>query len=314
MLLHDLPPVLLRATAACLGLLWGSFLNVVIYRVPRDMSVVRPGSHCPACGKPVRPWDNVPVVSFLLLGGQTRCCGVPLSPRYPLVELLGGWIGLGLVNLVVAQLPWDTTLARGAAIFAADFAVSLALVAAAFIDFEHMYLPDAITYGGALLGLGTASLRELGFAESGLGALVGFTSVWLPFIFLYGKLAGRPGMGLGDAKLCALAGAWFGWPGAFFVLLGGAIQGVLAAGAIYLVRGKIEEPDAVREDREELERLAAAGDVEAQELLAADPLLADRPDRGLGKMPFGPFLIMAFFELLLFGRELRQVFGAYFSP
>jgi leader peptidase (prepilin peptidase)/N-methyltransferase len=312
MLLHDLPPVFLRAVAACLGLIWGSFLNVVVYRVPREMSVVRPPSHCPACGKPVRPWDNVPVLSYLLLGARARCCNAKLSARYPMVELLGGWVGLGIVNLVLTRLPEDTTVARGAAIFTADFAVSLALIAAAFIDFEHMYLPDTITYGGALLGFGTASLRDLGFLDSGLGAFVGFVSVWVPFILLYGKIAGRPGMGLGDAKLCALAGAWFGWHGALFVLFAGAIQGVLAAGVVYLVRGKIEEPEAVRKDREELERLAAEGDAEAKQILAEDPLLADRGDEGLGKMPFGPFLIMAFLELLLFGREIRAIMGAYF--
>lgn len=312
MILHDLPPVFVRAVAACLGLLWGSFLNVVIYRAPREMSVVRPGSHCPACGEPVKPWDNVPVLSYLFLGGKARCCGAKLSARYPLVELLGGYIGLGIVNLVLERLPLDTSLARASAIFVAHFAVSLALVAAAFIDFEHMYLPDTITYGGALLGLGTASLRDMGFVESGFGAAVGFALVWVPFILLYGKLAGRPGMGLGDAKLVALAGAWFGWRGALFVLFAGAIQGVLAAGAVYLVRGKIEEPEAVRKDREELERLAAEGDEEAKQLLEEDPLLADRADEGLGKMPFGPFLIMAFMELLLFGKEIRAVLGAYF--
>src|SRR3954454_9825926 len=83
---------------------WGSFLNVVIYRVPREMSVVRPPSHCPSCGKPVRPWDNVPVFGYLFLRGKARCCGAKLSPRYPLVEAIGGILSLAILELCVLRL------------------------------------------------------------------------------------------------------------------------------------------------------------------------------------------------------------------
>jgi leader peptidase (prepilin peptidase)/N-methyltransferase len=87
---NNIPLWFPRAFAIVFGLLWGSFLNVVIYRVPRGMSVVHPPSHCPSCGKPVRPWDNVPVFGYILLRGKARCCGAALSPRYPLVEAIGG--------------------------------------------------------------------------------------------------------------------------------------------------------------------------------------------------------------------------------
>src|SRR5436309_154041 len=119
MLLHDLPPVWIRAVAAGLGLIWGSFLNVVIHRVPREMSVVRPGSTCPSCGKPIAAFDNIPVVSWLILRGRARCCRTPISARYPLVELLCGFVGLAIVDRVIQQLPADTTAARAAAIFVA---------------------------------------------------------------------------------------------------------------------------------------------------------------------------------------------------
>src|ERR1700733_15882720 len=89
-ILADVPFWFLRAFAIPFGLIWGSFLNVVIYRVPREMSVVRPGSHCPACGKPIAGYLNVPVLSYVLLRGRARCCGAKMSPRYPLVELIGG--------------------------------------------------------------------------------------------------------------------------------------------------------------------------------------------------------------------------------
>src|SRR5579872_3743046 len=96
----------------------------------------------------------------------------------------------------------------------ADLALSLGLVAAAFIDAEHMYLPDGITIGGTILGVATATLRGLDLSTSLVGAAVGFVGVWLPFVVLYTRLRGQQGMGLGDAKLTMLAGAWFGWQGA----------------------------------------------------------------------------------------------------
>src|SRR5579871_5674931 len=134
MVLADFPPWFLRAFGIAMGLLWGSFLNVVIYRVPRGMSVVRPPSHCPGCGKPIAPYDNIPIVSYLLLRGRARCCGARMSPRYPLVEAIGGALAWAIVERCVLVLPPGTSFARAAAVFAADFAVSLGLVAAAFID------------------------------------------------------------------------------------------------------------------------------------------------------------------------------------
>jgi leader peptidase (prepilin peptidase)/N-methyltransferase len=306
-----------RAFALAFGLLWGSFLNVVIHRVPRGQSVVKPASHCPACGKPIRPWDNIPLLSYALLGGKARCCKARLSPRYPLVEAIGGLLSIAILEAVVFRLPEGTSITRSLAVYTADLALALGLVAAAFIDLEHMILPDAITFGGAILGVATASFRFMSFTDALLGAAVGFGIVWLPFIVLYPKIrGGKVGMGLGDAKLLMLAGAWFGWGGALFVLGAGAIQGTVFALVTLLARGKIEEPEAVREEREaiqrELEEMSPEEREEAEKELAMDPL-ADEPGEGLGqaRLAFGPFLVLATLEVLLFGRDLVGVYFAW---
>ncbi len=310
MRVDELPLWFLRTLVIFFGLIWGSFLNVVIYRVPLEMSVATPPSHCPACGKPVRAFDNVPVLSFLILRGRARCCGAKMGVRYPLVELIGGVLSLAIFEVIVRALPGETMAYRAAAIYLADFAVALALVAAAFIDAEHMFLPDAITIGGTVLGIATATLRGVGLGESVMGALGGYLVIWLLFIVVYKAIRGTAGMGLGDAKLLMLAGAWFGWPGAAFVLFAGATQGSLGTLLILLLRGKIEDPEAIKAERAELERLAAEGDpedmAEAKQILAEDPV---HDGSGRARIPFGPFLILAFLEYLLAAPQL----GAWFT-
>jgi leader peptidase (prepilin peptidase) / N-methyltransferase len=303
----DASPGLLRAFAFAWGAVWGSFINVVIHRVPREMSVVRPGSHCPSCGKPLGAIDNVPILSWLFLRGRARCCGVPISPRYVVVEALGGLLALAVYEVIVRPMPGDTSLVHAASIFLGDFALAMALLAAAFIDAEHMYLPDPITLGGTLFGLATPGLRGLGWVDAIAGAAIGFVAVWLPFVVGYKALRGRPGMGLGDAKLTMLAGAWFGWPGVVFAVFGGALQATVAAGILLLARGKIEEPEGVRKDREEIQKAAAEGDEEAKRLLEEDPLAVE-PEEGIlaSRLPFGPFLCLAIIEWMLAGEWIRD--------
>ncbi|HEY6463692.1 MAG TPA: prepilin peptidase [Polyangiaceae bacterium] len=311
----DASPGLLRAFAFAWGAIWGSFLNVVIHRVPREMSVVRPGSHCPTCGKPLGALDNVPILSWLLLRGHARCCGVRISPRYVVVEALGGLIALAVYEVIVRAMPGDTSLVHAGSIFLADFGLAMALVAAAFIDAEHMYLPDPITLGGTVFGLLTPSLRGLGWTDALLGAAIGFVGVWLPLIVGYKALRGRPGMGLGDAKLMMLAGAWFGWPGVAFTLFAGAMQATVAAGILYLAHGKIEEPAGVREERAELQKAAAEGDEEAKRLIEEDPLALE-PEEGIlaARLPFGPFLCLAIIEWMLAGAWIRDRWMPYLAP
>jgi leader peptidase (prepilin peptidase) / N-methyltransferase len=315
--LSELPHAFLATVAISLGLVFGSFLNVVIHRWPLGQSVVRPASHCPACGSPVRAFDNIPVLSWLLLRGRARCCGVRISPRYALVELLGGLLGWAIVEQVVLALPAGTVWWRVLLTFCAYLALGLALIAAAFIDLEHMYLPDEVTIGGTLLGFLSLPLRPyLSLREALLGAVVGFVMIWLPFVVLYKALRGKPGMGLGDAKLTMLAGAWFGWPGALFALLAGAVQGTLVALALFAAQGRLDEPEAVKREREELRREIEASEGEERRRLEAELLadpIADEPEAGLrhARLAFGPFLVLAILEYLLFGQALLQAYFAW---
>jgi leader peptidase (prepilin peptidase)/N-methyltransferase len=307
---YEVPAWFWMGLGVSLGLVFGSFLNVVIHRLPRGQSIAFPASHCTSCGKPIRAFDNLPVVGWLLLRGRARCCGAAISPRYPLVEAMGGLLGAALIHLSVLTLPGETAVWHAALLFCLQLAVGLGLIAAAFIDLSHMYLPDSITLSGAALGLVSAPLRGGSFQESLLGAVVGFLVIWLPFDLLHRLLRGAPGMGLGDAKLVMLAGAWFGWQGAVFTLLAGAVQATFTIVTLYLVQGEIAEPEAVRQERAELQhelsQLAPEDRAELEAELARDPLAAE-PDAGLGKarVAFGPFLVLAALELLLFGGWIR---------
>lgn len=309
--LADFPPVFLVSIAVALGLLFGSFLNVVIYRVPRGESIVWPGSHCPQCGKPIRAFDNLPVLSYVLLLGRARCCKAHISPRYPLIEAISGLYAYAVWTLLIEPLPGETSILMAAGLFSSSLALGLSLIAAAFIDLEHMYLPDPISYAGIVLGVLTIPIRhQITWTESLLGGVIGFVIVWLPFDRLYRLLRGRSGMGLGDAKLVALAGVWFGWQGALFVLFAGAMQGTLIILSVVLARGNIEEPEAVAQERAEAERALMAAEGEERERLAreiqADPVLATPPAKGLAaaRVPFGPFLVLAILEYQLLGETV----------
>jgi leader peptidase (prepilin peptidase)/N-methyltransferase len=306
-ILAELPNWFITAVAICLGLAFGSFLNVVIYRLPRGRSLSRPGSACPACSRPIRAYDNVPVLSWVLLRGRARCCGARISVRYPLVELVGGLLAWAIVERIVLALPGSTPWWLALLSFSAHLALGLGLVAAAFIDLEHMVLPDSITLGGTALGVLSVPLRpDIDLTGSLVGAALGFLMVWLPFDVLYRAVRGQAGMGFGDAKLVMLAGAWFGWPGAVFVLLAGAVQGTLVTIVVFAVRGRIEEPEAVQQERAELQREIEAAEGDEREALerelARDPL-GREPEPGLAKarLPFGPFLVLATLEYLLLG-------------
>jgi leader peptidase (prepilin peptidase)/N-methyltransferase len=304
--LIDVPPALMFGVALALGLAFGSFLNVVIHRLPRGESVVRPASRCPGCGKPIAARDNLPVLSWLVLRGRARCCGVKISPRYPLIELIGGLLGVGIVELLILDLPAATPLGRALALFALYLALGLMLIAAAFIDLEHMYLPDELTIGGALLGVLSVPLRaDATWLGSLAGAALGFSMIWLPFDVAYRKLRGQAGMGLGDAKLVMLAGAWFGWQGAVFSLLAGAVQATAVALTLFAVQGRIEEPESVIQERAELERAIQEAEGEERALLEAerrlDPLgLPAESGFGKARLAFGPFLSLATLEYMLF--------------
>jgi leader peptidase (prepilin peptidase)/N-methyltransferase len=213
--------------AGLFGLVVGSFLNVLVHRLPRGESVVSPGSHCPACGAPIRPRDNIPVVSWLLLGGRCRVCGARISARYPLIELANGalWAAVFL-----RSREWPE-FAGGA------FFVS-ACVALAAIDAEFQILPDRITLTGIAVGLLLAFLSKTRSPGGALlGAAVGGGGLFL-VAFLYEKIAGQEGMGLGDVKMLAMIGAFLGAGGVLVsVLLASLAGSAVGLAAIAAGRG-----------------------------------------------------------------------------
>jgi len=214
------------AVATAYGLVVGSFLNVVIHRLPRGASLLRPPSHCPACGAPVRWFDNVPVLSFLLLVGRCRSCRAPISPRYPAVELLGGFAA------AAALLRFGLTVAGVEAML-----LLMLLIALAFIDLEHHLLPDVLTIPGIALGLaGSLAGGLVPALDAAIGAAVG-AAVPYAVIVVYRWLRGAEGMGLGDTKLLAMIGAFLGWRGALLTLGLAATTGA-AVGIALIVAGK----------------------------------------------------------------------------
>ena len=216
-----LPAWFVPAVAAAYGLVFGSFLNVVVHRLPRGMSLLRPRSHCPACGAPVRWFDNVPVLSYVLLLGRCRACRRPISPRYPAVELASG----ALAAAVAAR--FGLTVSGVAAIL-----LVMLLLPLAFIDLEHHLLPDVLTLPGIAIGLACSWAGGLvPFADALVGAAVG-AGVPYAVMVAYRRLRGVEGMGLGDVKLLAMIGAFLGWRGMLLTLGVGATAGALVGLAL----------------------------------------------------------------------------------
>ena len=210
----------LIAVTAVAGLLVGSFLNVVIWRVPRGESIVHPSSHCPGCGRPVRPKDNVPVVSWMMLRGRCRDCGEPISVRYPLVELGTAlvFVVLGLRIGLASDLP--------AYLYLGAIGVALAMIDVDVKRLPNMIvLPSYIVATTLLLGAATVS----GEWSNLLRALLGMTSLYV-FYFLL-ALAYPAGMGFGDVKLAGVLGLYLGWLG-WAELIAGGFLGFLFGGLV----------------------------------------------------------------------------------
>lgn len=227
---------LLLIYAVLFGLVVGSYLNVVVHRLPRGISTVTPRSRCPVCGAPIRAYDNLPVVSFLLLRGRCRGCGSPISWRYPLVEATtGALFGACLVRFGA------TPAALAAALF-----VSL-LLALALIDAEHFLLPDRLTYPGIAAGILLQPVT--GWARTGpgpwgalAGGLAGAAAGAGLLALIWGAwylLRGEEGMGLGDLKMNAMIGAFVGWEGMLVAFLAAVAAGS-AVGLAAVAAGRLE--------------------------------------------------------------------------
>src|SRR5438874_4160798 len=231
------------AIAVVFGVVIGSFLNVVIRRLPEGNSIIRPRSHCPNCKRLIRSYDNVPILSYFLLGGRCRHCNRKISIRYPLVEALSGIVGLLMYDKFGLGIEW--------VIF---FSFSAALIVLAFIDLDHRILPDPITLNGIWVGvlasvylaqvsplvarlLRTAGLevtnaRVIALIASLIGALVGGGLLW-GVAGAYLRLRGIEGMGFGDVKMMAMVGAFLGAPLALLTIMIGSLLGSVI-GLLYI--------------------------------------------------------------------------------
>ena len=250
-IVFGVPRWIVIAFAAVLGAMIGSFLNVVIHRLPREQSIVLPKSACPACGAAIHFYDNIPILSFLILRGRCRSCRAPISPRYPAVE--------ALCALLFALVTWRDGLSYALPF---DIAFAAAMLALVFIDSEHMILPNAITYPGILFAFVTrVALSYLGGAShfddlpylitvfpgvpvwgvsligAAIGALAGGGSLWL-MGFIWKKLRGVEAMGMGDVKMMLMVGAFLGWRLAGLTIFIGVFSGSLAGIALMFRRGR----------------------------------------------------------------------------
>jgi leader peptidase (prepilin peptidase) / N-methyltransferase len=212
----DLNTVFFSGLLLVLGLVLGSFYNVCIYRLPREESIAWPGSHCPHCHHPLSPWDNLPLVSFLLLRGACRYCHASISYQYPVVEALNG--------LATFLLGWTFGLSWA---FLQALVFFGALLIVSVIDLHHRIIPDVITYPGMVAGLLFSwFLGVPGWRSSLIGLLIGGGLLYLLAVG-YQLVSGKEGMGGGDIKLLGMIGAFLGWPGVLVTIFVGSALGSL---------------------------------------------------------------------------------------
>ena len=210
------------------GLIVGSFLNVCIYRLPREQSIIYPPSNCPECGRPIKFYDNIPLVSYIILLGKCRTCANPIPIRYPIVELVTGLLSMALF-MKFGPTPQYPLL----------FLYCAALLVISFIDLEHQIIPDIISLPGILLGF---AFSILGFTGTGwLGSLIGIIGgggfLYMVAI-LFERLTRKEGMGGGDVKLLAMMGAWMGWRALPFIILISSFAGTVIGGGSLLISGR----------------------------------------------------------------------------
>ena len=276
-------PTLWLTAAAVFSLLIGSFLNVVIGRLPKAMhkewqqdcrllleldeepeqpsspaiaSIAWPASHCPSCETPLKPWHNLPVISYLFLKGQCAFCNVRISPRYPAVELLTAILGLGVAWALGPSLSGLLGLV-----------LVYFLVAMSFIDLDHKLLPDQLTLPLLWMGLVANAFGVFTSLESALwGAVAGYMSLWSVY-WSFRLATGKHGMGYGDFKLLAALGAWLGWQALPMIVLMAAVTGIIVG---ILLRFRKEKSDP--------------------------------------QMPFGPFLSVGGLGYLLWGEQIWLTF------
>jgi leader peptidase (prepilin peptidase)/N-methyltransferase len=285
-LVAERAPFLLDAFAFAFGAVVGSFLNVVIARLPAGESLVSPGSRCPRCRTPIAWYDNVPILGWLWLRGRCRACGLPISIRYPVVELL-----VALLAVAIERKFGPTATAVG------FFAFVAALVALSYIDLDTWLLPHEITW--PLIGVGLLSPlwnESLRFSDSIIGAAAG--GGFFAAIALFGeKVLKRETMGWGDVYLLGGIGAWLGWQSLLAVVLFSAIQGSIVGVLLLWLKGS----HAAEQTPDVGGKPEAAAVGKTKEDAPPHPASDDDWVPPPHAVPFGPFLALAALEQLLVG-------------
>ena len=288
-----------------LGLLWGSFANVCIYRwppsdeFPRGRSIVTPGSHCFACKTPIRWYDNVPLLAWLWLRGRCRTCKAAFSSRYLVVEAVTGllfglawWFMVAGTPVLWWTEPFDQRLVR----FAIAAAFCFVMVVITFIDVDTKLILNKVTIPSAIgfYGFGLL-LPERAWYDGLIGAAIGYGFPWLVGEIYY-RITGREGLGLGDSMMLAVVGALFGWKGVACSLFGGAIIGsVIGIVALLAARRADDDP--------------ATAEPPAAPEVVAEP---DPPSLLRTELPFGPFLALAA-VFYLFAEPWLQIHVVFFA-
>lgn len=265
----------------------GSFLNVVILRLPvKGASIVSPPSHCPKCDYKLKWYDNIPMWSYVLLGGKCRKCKLPISIQYPLIELLTAALGVACFlkfgSNDIVGISWA---------FVFYFIFCALLVAITFIDIPYQIIPDELSLSGIVLGVAASFLTgQVHWIDSVVGAIVGYALI-ASISYGYFFLTKRDGMGMGDAKLLAMLAAFLGWQSIPFILLAGSIQGLIVA--ILAIGFGLMKKVPPLPDPDEWEN-------------GVKPEMEEEVSLRHAAIPFGPFLAAAGIEFLFFGEYYYQ--------
>jgi leader peptidase (prepilin peptidase) / N-methyltransferase len=212
------------AIAALFGLVIGSFLNVCIYRLPRDLSIVWPASRCTTCGRELSWYENIPVFSYAVLRGRCRTCGQHISVMYPLIELLTA--GVFVATCAAFGVSWLLPI---------RLLFGCAMIVLLVIDLQHQVLPNEITVPGIAVGLAFGLVAPPGWRDALIGAIAGGGLLWL-VAWGYERWRGIEGLGFGDVKMLAMIGAFLGWKLMLLTLMAASLLGSLTAVALLAAR------------------------------------------------------------------------------
>jgi leader peptidase (prepilin peptidase)/N-methyltransferase len=306
-------PVLLLLTspgaliaAALFGAVWGSFFNVCIARIPRGESVVRPPSHCFSCGRTVRPWDNIPILSYIVLRGRCRFCGVRFSPRYLLVELLVAVLSALVYWRFVLEADAATPPGLRVARYVLYFAFTGVMVVLSFIDLDTQQLPDIITLPSIPVFFAAAfAVQDVPWLSRLIGVALGYGMVRLISDGYY-YLTGREGLGMGDGKLLAGVGALLGWRAFVVVIFLASFLGILVSVPVLMItrrKGPGSQPAPAAPPPLPPEGAAAAPEGAAAQTEGAAAADDETPSLRHSPIPFGPFLALSAVVYLLCGGD-----------